>query len=140
MGNDLHDFEQFMKQREDASKAFVNGDIGPLDRIATRVSPATLFGPNGDCIAGADKVNAANESGAKLFTSGSDTSFEIFQMAAKDGIAFWTGIQRATLRMHGKANAIQMDLRITEVFRREGNEWKLVHRHADHLKSQSGPK
>ena len=62
MSDDLHDFEQFMKQREDASLAFINGDIDPLDRIATQVSPATIFGPMGDYVEGADKVNAVNAS------------------------------------------------------------------------------
>ena len=137
MKSDLHDFEQFMKQREEASRAFVNGDIGPLDRISTHVSPATIFGPKGDYIAGAKKVNAANASGAKMFESGSESSFEILQIAANDGIAFWAGIQRSTVRMQGKTKAVPMDLRVTEAFRREDGEWKLVHRHADLLKSES---
>lgn len=140
MNNDLHDFEQFMKQREEASRAFVNGDIKPLDRISTHVSPATIFGPKGDYIEGADKVNAANASGAKMFESGGENSFEILQMAANDGIAYWAGIQRSSVRMQGKAEAIPMDLRVTEAFRREDGEWKLVHRHADILKSESEEK
>jgi ketosteroid isomerase-like protein len=137
MSNDTQDFELFMKRREAASRAFVNGDIEPLDRISTHTSPATIFGPKGDYIEGADAVNAANASGARMFESGGENSFEILQMAANDGIAYWAGIQRSRVRMQGKAEAIPMDLRVTEAFRREGDEWKLVHRHADILKSES---
>jgi len=53
MSNELHDFKQFMRQREEASQAFVNGDISPLDRISTHSSPATIFGPKGDWVEGA---------------------------------------------------------------------------------------
>jgi ketosteroid isomerase-like protein len=137
MNKDLPNFEKFMKQREEASRAFLNGDIGPLDRIATHVSPATIFGPKGDFIEGADKVNAANESGARNFESGGESRFEILQMSANDGIAYWAGIQWATARMTGKPEAIPFNLRVTEVFRREGDEWKLIHRHADPLSSKS---
>ena len=33
MNDDLHDFEQFMKRREDAARAYVNGDAEPVSRI-----------------------------------------------------------------------------------------------------------
>jgi len=137
MNDDLHDFEQFMKRREEASRAFLNGDIGPLDRIATHVSPATIFGPMGDRVEGADKVNAANASGAKNFESGGESRFEILQMAANDGIAYWAGIQWATARMKGKTEVVPFNLRVTEIFRREDGEWKLAHRHADPLAPES---
>ena len=141
MNDDLLDFEQFMKQREEASRAFMNADIDPLERIATHVSPATIFGPTGDYVEGADKVNAANASGAKSFEPGGGKNrFEILQMAANDGIAYWAGIQWATARMKGKIETVPFNLRVTEVFRREGDEWKLVHRHADLLKSKSEEK
>jgi hypothetical protein len=45
MTDDLHEFEKFMKWREDAARAYVIGDFAPLGRIATRQSPAAVFGP-----------------------------------------------------------------------------------------------
>lgn len=140
MSNDMHDFEQFMKQREHAAQAYVNGNAAPVDTISTRSFPATFFHPSGDYEQGAEQVSSRYERDAEYFESGSDSSFEILQMAASDGIAYWVGFQHATARLKGHAEPIPMRLRITEVFRREGDEWKLVHRHADSLTSSNSNK
>jgi len=39
----LESFKQFMKQREDAARAYVCGDPAPVVSITTHVSPATFF-------------------------------------------------------------------------------------------------
>ena len=54
-------------------------------------------------------------------------------MAAHDSIGYWVGLQRTTARIRGEVETMPFDLRVTEVFRREGDDWKLVHRHADPL-------
>lgn len=54
MSKDLQDFEQFLKQREEASEAYVNGDAEPLRRISAQDLPATFFSPNGDYVKGAE--------------------------------------------------------------------------------------
>jgi len=136
MSNDLHDFEQFMKRREEVARAYVRGDAAPLGRIVTHVSPATFFAPRGGYRQGADEVWSTYDHDAALFEPGGDSSFEILQMAASENVGYWVGLQRATARMHGSTEAIPMSLRVTEVFRREGDEWKLVHRHADPLASE----
>ncbi len=134
MSNDLHDFEQFMRRREEAARAYVNGDPEPLDRIATSESPATFFSPRGDFVEGAKDVAARYDADATAFASGSENTMQILQMAASDGIAYWVGFQRASVHLKGKADAVPFNLRVTELFRREGGEWKLIHRHADPLK------
>lgn len=138
MDNDLHDFEQFMKQREEAARAYVRGDAAPLGRVVTHVSPATFFGPQGNYREGAEEVTSTYEHDAAIFEPGGDSHFEILQMGASDGVAYWVGFQRATTRMRGKTEAVPFNLRVTEVFRREDGEWKMIHRHADPLKSDSG--
>jgi len=137
MMSDLQDFEQFMKRREDAAAAYVRGDAAPLGRIAAREGDATFFAPRGGFVQGADEVCSTYEHDATGFAPGGDSNFVILQMAASDGLAYWVGFQRATTHMRGQAEAVPFNLRVTEVFRREGGEWKLVHRHADPLASET---
>ena len=133
MNTDLHDFEQFMKRRVEASEAYVQGDAQPLRLIVARVSPATFFPPTSGFTQGTQEVASRYEQDAEAFAPGSHFRFEVLQMAASDGIAYWVGFMRGEARMRGKAEAIPMNLRVTEVFRREDGEWKMVHRHADPL-------
>ncbi|MEO6920448.1 MAG: nuclear transport factor 2 family protein [Collimonas sp.] len=127
-------FEQFMQQREEVGQAYVNGDAGPLAKISTDINPATFFGPAGDYEQGARKVLANNEHAAGQFQKGSRSRFEIFHMAIGGNLAYWVGIQHAEVRMKDKAAPVSMRLRVTEIFRLEEGEWKLMHRHADALK------
>jgi ketosteroid isomerase-like protein len=129
----LHDFAQFMKRREDASQAYVQGDPKPLSQIVARVWPATFFAPIGGYTRGAKEVASKYEQDAEMFEKGSSFTFEILQMEASDDVAYWVGFMRGKARMRGKAEAIPMNLRVTEVFHRENDEWKMVHRHADPL-------
>jgi ketosteroid isomerase-like protein len=129
------DFEQFLKLRKEASDEFINGNFELLNSISTHQSPATIFGPKGDCVQGAKQVNSANASAANLFKSDGTNAFEIMHMAADGNLAYWVGIQRSVVRMQGQETPIPMDLRVTEIFRRECGAWQLVHRHADKLKA-----
>lgn len=135
--DNLENFKEFMKQREAAARSYVCGDPAPVASITTRVCPATFFGPRGDYNQGADEVLSTFNLGAAMFGTGSDTHFEILHMAASDSIAYWVGFQRANAQMHGSKDTIPMNLRVTEIFRREDDEWKLIHRHADLLTSPS---
>ncbi len=139
MPNDLHDFEQFMKQREQAAGAYVCGDAASLGRMAAREDPATFFSPQGGYRQGAADVRSTYEHDAESFAPGSDSHFEILHMAASDGIAYWVGFQRATVHIRGRAETVPFNLRVTEIFRREGDDWQMIHRHADSL-AEAGEK
>ena len=136
MSDDLEDFKEFMQRRKAAANSYVNGDAAPLEEISARELPATFFSPKGDFQKGAAEVIETYKSDANSFENGGATEFQIFQMAAEGGIAYWVGLQIAYTRIKGRAEPVQFRLRVTEIFRREEGVWKLVHRHADEHKPE----
>ncbi len=135
----LYDFEPFLTQREDAARAYVCGDPAPLGRLAARVHPATFFPPRGGHREGTSDVAATYAGDAAQFRPEGETHFDILAHAAGDSVAYWTGFQRAKVQMQGSSEPVEMNLRVTEVFRREGGNWKMVHRHADPLTTENPP-
>ncbi len=131
MSNNQEDFETFMRQREEAALAYVNGDPEVLSRLTANEDPATFFSPRGDIVQGAERVAARYTSDAAAFTTNNQNSLQVLHAGAGDTIAYWVGIQRSDVHLRGKAEVVPFRLRVTEIFRREGNAWKLVHRHAD---------
>ena len=131
MAQNSEAFEDFMRRREAVSIDYINGRADGLLRLSTRNDPATFFPPSGDRIHGASRVNTANEKGAQAFGDGSTGYFEILHSSSSGDLSFWTGIQHAEVLMQGKDEPVSMQLRTTEIFRREKGEWMLVHRHAD---------
>jgi ketosteroid isomerase-like protein len=127
------EFKAFIEKRKKAAQAYVNGDAEPLGEIAVEQSPASFFGPMGGSVEGAKQVMSRYEKDAKSFDGGSETDLEILDMSADGHLGYWVGFQNAKARMKGKADAIPMRLRVTEIFRKVDDGWRLVHRHADPL-------
>ncbi|HEV2236792.1 MAG TPA: nuclear transport factor 2 family protein [Ktedonobacterales bacterium] len=131
--SEVHDFAQFMRRREAAATAYIQGDAAPVLGMTAHTGDATFYAPTGGSVTGAESVVADFASGAQNFAPGGTNAFEILQMAASDGLAFWVGFQRAAIHVKGRGEAVPFNLRVTEIFRREGTEWQLIHRHADPL-------
>lgn len=129
-------FDHVMAQREKIAAAYSSGDASLLDAIVTRDGKATFFPPTGGSVSGAAKVTARYDNDAKAFSPGSDTKLKVLQ--ASQDVAFWTGFQDFDGKIGG--HATKMKLRITEIFQRDGGEWKLIHRHADPASAPSKSK
>lgn len=135
MEDEHHDFDRIMSAREEVARAYMNGDAGPLGDISAKTSRVTFFSPSGGFEEGADHVFSMQKRLAERFLpGGGDTHLEVLQTGASSDIAYWVGLQRATATLRENNKTVPFHLRVTEVFRREGGEWKLVHRHADALK------
>lgn len=126
------DFGTFMELREAAAREYAAGDIEPFRQMATRHPPATLFEVGGETRLGPDRVLESYVRAAPAYETAGETRFEVLQSAASDGLAYWVGLQHSTVQLADGASR-QVLMRVTELFRREKGEWKLIHRHADQL-------
>jgi ketosteroid isomerase-like protein len=126
-------FSAFLKQRELASKAYVRGDFGPLGALTPRTGNASFFGPRGGTVKTARKVSQRYEHDAAAFLPVGKTKQQTLHSEADGELGFWVGVQRATAQMKGMKKPVPMNLRVTEIYRRENSGWKLIHRHADPL-------
>jgi hypothetical protein len=76
---------------------------------------------------------AVREEALALFESGSDSSVELLQSFVSDDMICLVVIERAMVRLKGRDHLQPWVLRVTQVYRRDGDEWRSVHRHADPL-------
>jgi ketosteroid isomerase-like protein len=131
------DFAEFLKIREQASAAYIRGNIAPLAAITSRTDPASFMPPYGVVVTGAQAVTKAHAEGAKQFREGSRGWFEIIQAGSAGDLGFWTGLHHAEMFIQGQDRPVPMMLRTTEIFRQENGTWKLAHRHADFLRQNA---
>jgi ketosteroid isomerase-like protein len=112
----------------DAEVALHNGDAAPRRAIWSRNEPVTILGAMRNAYGRQD----VDEAFTVLETSFSDcTSFE-FELQAYDvlgDIAYTAGLEHTSASMDGTPRSYT--LRATQVYRREGGDWKVSHRHAD---------
>jgi ketosteroid isomerase-like protein len=115
-----------------AAQAYMNGDLPTYAGLARHAEDYTLMPPNGgDPRRGFDRSDEAAEWTAQTFLGG-DTDVEVFETYASGDLAVLVAIERqqGTVAPLPKQD---WSLRITLVFRREDEAWRLVHRHADPL-------
>ena len=129
----MSSFAEFMSRREAAAEAYSRGRSDQVEQLTSESEPSTFFGPDGRVVTGRASIIASYRAGASRFGPDGESRLEIHRSSESGDIAYWCGIQRAIVEMEGKA--VAMNLRVTELFRREDGEWKLVHRHADFLRN-----
>lgn len=122
----------------DAARVYVNGDLRTYAGLAKHASEYLLMPPNGgDPRRGFDGSDEAVEWTARTFRGG-QAEVEVFDAYASGDLAVLVAVERQR-GTFGELPSQDWSLRITPVFRREGNEWRLLHRHADPLTRPINP-
>ena len=115
-----------------AERALHNGDLTPRLSTWSHDDSVTVFGAGVPFCVGWTDVRAVFDWLAATFTGCEEYDFELIAAHADGDLAYTVGIERYRATTASGAT-VQNTLRVTHVYRREAEGWKIVHRHGDHM-------
>lgn len=127
--NDREDFLAWVETTlHEAELALHNGDAAPRRALWSRNEPVSVLG----AVRNAHGQHELDELFTALARSFSDCTSYAFEVQAYDVVgdmAYTAGLEHTSASINGEPGTYT--LRATQVYRREGGEWKVAHRHAD---------
>jgi len=123
-----------VQQAHDAFYAALNaniaGDTGPMHAIWAQEHGVTNMGPFGGMLVGRDEVLGQLDTESAMGMSGTIVPEDVHMAEAGD-IAFSTCVEKGVDFRTGGGSPVDVHHRATNVFIREGGEWRIVHHHTD---------
>jgi ketosteroid isomerase-like protein len=112
----------------EAELALHNGDPAPRRAIWSRNEPVSVLGAWRNAH-GQAELDELFTSLGKTFSDCTSYAFEPLAYDVVGGMAYTAGLEHTSASVDGQPRAYT--LRATPVYRREGGEWRVAHRHAD---------
>ncbi|MGY3321101.1 YybH family protein [Arthrobacter sp. TE12232] len=122
-----------------AVNAFAKGDPEPAKDIFSHSMDVSLANPWGPPAVGWERVSGALDSAAARFQDGRVTAIETLTKHVTSNLACFLDIEHWQAKVGGGDQISVFDLRVTSVYRPEGDTWALVHRHADPITTPQAP-
>lgn len=135
----MSDLDELKDRYRRSLEAFIQGDPEPQKPLWSRGDDVTLANPFGPPAKGVENVFTAMDSAAAAIREGQGLAFEVISSYESVDLAYEVGIQRGRMKLGDSPEMVATALRVTTIFRREDDGWKLVHRHADPITEQRPP-
>lgn len=123
---------ELVRRMGEAADAYIRGDIHHYLSLFDLPDDFTLMPPyGGETTHGFEYTEEGAAETSRFFASG-EASLELEQSYASGDMVVLVAVER----QHGEVGGLpdqDWSLRVTLVFRRVGDRWQLVHRHADPL-------
>jgi ketosteroid isomerase-like protein len=116
----------------------VAGDVSAIKALYSRSDEATGFFGWGGYEKGWHAVARRWDWAAAQFKGGT-VSYQNLTTVITADLAYTTDIETFRVRVADVDGPTEWANRVTHVFRREGGEWRLIHRHGNRLEPQSTP-
>jgi ketosteroid isomerase-like protein len=125
-------FDRAIEAFRKALEPYMKGDAEPVLDLLSRAEDVTLANPLGPPIRGSEEVRRAASQAAAMLRDGSVRGFEEVVRYRTPDLGYVVQLERTQARFEGTGTTMNpIALRVTMIFRREGDTWRVVHRHAD---------
>jgi hypothetical protein len=132
------EWADFMAKLETAEHEFVQGHPAAFKALWSHSGNVSICGAFGGVESEWDKVASRLEWASSQFSEGIRSREEIRSAVGTD-FAYLVQTEHIRFRVPGRTDPSTLDLRVTMVFRREPDGWRIVHRHADSQRSTQLP-
>jgi ketosteroid isomerase-like protein len=105
-----------------------NGDAAPRRALWSRNEPVSVLGAWRNA-RGQHELDELFSSLEGSFSDCTSYEFELQSYDVVGDMAYTAGLEHISASVDGRPRTYT--LRVTQVYRREGGEWKVVHRHGD---------
>jgi ketosteroid isomerase-like protein len=125
------DFDGAIETYRQALAQYVKGDPRRALELFSQRDDVTLANPLGPPCRGPAEVRRVAAEAAAHLRDGDPPRFEEISRYSTNDLGYVVHIERTQARVAGGESLSQIALRVTMIFRREGDIWNVVHRHAD---------
>lgn len=135
----MSDLDEFKAQYRRSLEAFIEGNPEPQKSLWSRREDVTLANPFGPPAKGTTPVFQAMDTAAAAIREGGELTYEVISSYETADLAYEVALQGGRMKLGGSPDMVPVTLRVTTIFRREDDGWKLVHRHGDPITQQRPP-
>jgi len=125
------ELSRVIDRSHEAVDRFASGDPEPLIALYSKGEDVTIANPFGPPVRGWSGAAETMRRAAKHYRDGRATGFERVAEFTTPALAYVVELEHFEAKMGGSDALSTVSLRVTTIFRPEGDTWRIVHRHAD---------
>jgi ketosteroid isomerase-like protein len=128
--SDPHEFDAVVEQTRRALVGFVQGDSSGMQSLLSRSDDVVLANPLGPPAKGPSAVTEVMNRAVAFWRDGTCEFEELARLATSD-LGYVFHIERASAKVGESNEPRRITLRVTMIYRREDDGWKIILRQAD---------
>jgi hypothetical protein len=126
-----NDLLETLVRTKTAMSRLVAGDPEPYKALWSHEPDVCVMGGFGGYALGWDEVRQNTEMAASRFRGSKSFNVKMITHATDHELAYSVWIEHGEVLVEGRKEHAPLVVRVTHIFRREGNTWKIIHRHGD---------